>query len=59
MKKLIAIMIGIIAFAFYIVCFWDITPEVAKQKQTETYVVVHIENISDYAEVYRSMRKRW
>ena len=59
MKRFLIISIGLIAAAFYIVCFWDITPEVAKQKQNENYVVVHVENTSDYAEVYRSMRKRW
>lgn len=59
MKKLMALMICIIAFAFYLICFWNITPEVAKQKQNEDYVVVHVENPKDYAEVYRSIRKRW
>lgn len=59
MKRFLVIAIGLIAAAFYIICFWDITPEVAKQKQTETYVVVHIENTGDYAEAYRSIRKRW
>ena len=57
MRRFLIFAIGFIAAAFYAVLVWDIRPEV--EKQSKYTVNVHVNNTSDYAEVYRAMRKRW
>lgn len=60
MKRFLIFAIGFIAAAFYIVLVWNIRPEVEKQQQAkQSTVTVHVENTTDYAEVFRAMRKRW